>query len=195
MTEVIVWSLLTGSLGLQTLVTTQWLRQQQLLQAQQEEEEEVLTPYQSQDGPNPVDPSLQTEPVSPKDLRQVGWEFKILRAQRSLFRDPKILQQVCDEEAQAGWILLEKLDERRLRFKRPIAVRQKIKPGLLNYDPYRCSYGSQFSWSNALTFLALAGALILPAYLGYTLVSSTLNPTPAGSVKPSGPPLNFPPAQ
>ncbi len=109
-----------------------------------------------------------------KDPRLAGWEFKIVRANGDLFRNPIIFKRLCDEEAQAGWILLEKLDDHRVRFKRPIALREVIKPELLSFDPYRCHYGSS---SNLITWLGTLVALIftlLPAYLGYVLVSTTL---------------------
>jgi len=39
-----------------------------------------------------------------------------------MFRDPVVLRQLCEEEAEAGWILLEKLDDHRVRFKRPMVA-------------------------------------------------------------------------
>jgi hypothetical protein len=90
--------------------------QQRLLQ----EEEEHLTNY------------------SPEDLAQ-GWEFKIVRANTAAFRKPEVLQQVCAEEAQSGWVLVEKFDDNRLRFKRPASARNTLAP--MGMDPYRTTYG------------------------------------------------------
>jgi hypothetical protein len=45
-----------------------------------------------------------------------GWEFKFLRASASKFRDPVRLQEILTEEARAGWTLVEKFDDSRLRF-------------------------------------------------------------------------------
>jgi hypothetical protein len=169
MFEIMLLSLFTGSLGLQALMTAQWQRWQQHQLALEQEEEEILTLYQSKDDPVPT----EDQQTSKTDLRSLGWEFKILRAQSRLFENPKVLKQVCDEEAEAGWILLEKLDEQRLRFKRPICLREQ--PTQSKYDPYRCSYGSKYSWSTLGSLLILALTIALPAYLGYTLVTITLN--------------------
>src|SRR4051812_5095923 len=84
------------------------------------EEEERLTSY------------------SAEELSQ-GWEFKIVRANTRAFRTPEVMQQVCDEEAQSGWVLVEKFDDSRLRFKRPASARNK--PGMPGIDPYRTVYG------------------------------------------------------
>ncbi len=84
------------------------------------EEEESLTTYSSE------------------DLSQ-GWEFKIVRANMMSFRKPEVMQQVCDEEAQSGWVLVEKFDDARLRFKRPATARNKA--GVPGLDPYRTTYG------------------------------------------------------
>ena len=72
-------------------------RQAELLRQQEEEE---LTKYS--------DAELQGD-----------WEFKILRSNLASFAKPEVLKQVCEEEARAGWVLLEKFDNQRLRFKRP----------------------------------------------------------------------------
>jgi len=39
------------------------------------------------------------------------------------------------EEAEAGWILLEKLDDHRVQFKRPMALRYTDTPEFLVNDP------------------------------------------------------------
>ncbi|MBW4552357.1 MAG: hypothetical protein KME35_14795 [Aphanocapsa sp. GSE-SYN-MK-11-07L] len=175
MIQIMVLSLFTGSLGWQALLAAQWVRWRQHLQVVEQEEEEILTLYQSKDDPVPkADPIAKDEPATSKpDLRSLGWEFKILRAQSKLFDNPKLLKQVCDEEAEAGWILLEKLDDQRLRFKRPMFLRDQ--PTQSKYDPYRCFYGSRYSWSTLGSLLILALTIVLPAYLGYTLVTLTLN--------------------
>ncbi|HEX4413173.1 MAG TPA: hypothetical protein VH107_06055 [Lacipirellulaceae bacterium] len=75
---------------------------------------------------------------SADDLSQ-GWEFKILRANTRAFRKPEVFQQVCAEEAESGWQLVEKFDDSRIRFKRPAAARSKISP--TGIDPYRTTCG------------------------------------------------------
>ncbi len=183
MIEIMMLSLLTGSLGWQALIAAQWIRWQQHLQAIEQEEEEILTLYQSKDDPVPT----EEQPTSQRDLRSLGWEFKILRAQSKLFDNPKLLKQVCDEEAGAGWILLEKLDDQRLRFKRPMVLRDQ--PTQSKYDPYRCFYGPKYSWGTLGSLLILALTIVLPAYLGYTLVAITLGPK---QTQPAMPSLNEP---
>jgi len=82
-----------------------------------------------------------------------------------------------------------------VRFKRPIALRDAPMPNLPTFDPYRTHYGPM---SNAMTWagaIVLLSAIVLPAVLGYALVSTTLNrnrsnwpPTPIQSVpSPDGP--------
>lgn len=157
---------------------------------QQEQEEEILTPYQAYDSSGTIaHDAYSSEPVETiKDPRLVGWEFKIVRAKHDLFRDPDEFQALCVEEAEAGWILLEKLDDRRVRFKRPIALREIIKPEFLAFDPYRCSYGAtRLSAITIISAIAVAIAIVVPAYLGYTLVAQAL----ASSATPSG--QSFPP--
>jgi len=159
MAEVVLLSLMSGSLGVSVLLYRQWWCWQDQQTQQADEEEEQLTTY-------PAKPSESKGQSSPQ---LVGWEFKIVRSLRNQFHDPDVLRQVCREEAQGGWILFEKLDDRRLRFKRPMALREKIapKPG---YDPYRSYYGSRFHWGSLLSVIILMVMATLPAYLGYRLV-------------------------
>jgi len=191
MPEIIVLSLLTGSLGLLVITATEWVSWQQRGLERQQEEEEVLTQYESKESISPepatTQTTLQAEPR--KEPRQLGWEFKILRANRNLFRNRETLQQVCEEEAKAGWILLEKLDERRLRFKRPMALRDLIRPETLKIDPYRCQYGSTINPTTWVGGIALLLTILLPAYLGYTLVAVTVT---KGQANPTAPLLPAP---
>ena len=205
MLEILVWSLFVGSLGIEGAIAGGWLYwQQKATKQSHEEEEEFLTHYNTEKEiwqedlpqsniPQPnISPSnipesngtesngdvrSQPHPQSDRlvDPRLVGWEYKIVRASRDLFRDSTILQKLRDEEAEAGWILLEKLDDRRIRFKRPIAMAQILESEYLKIDPYRSHYGSHgntLSWFGAIIAMA---TLALPAYLGYTLVATTLD--------------------
>ena len=70
------------------------------------------------------------------------WEFKIVRSNSGAFRKPETFQRLLEEEALSGWVLLEKLDNSRVRFKRPKNARKRdamLPPGV---DPYRSQYGS-----------------------------------------------------
>ncbi|MFE1744688.1 hypothetical protein [Coleofasciculus sp. H7-2] len=176
MLEVIVWSLLVGSFGLEAVMVSGWMRWQQVSTGQQyEEEEETLTRYESkQDLALAEPPSNGSSAQTFKDPRLMGWEFKIVRAKGDLFRNPTVFQKLCEEEAQSGWILLEKMDDRRVRFKRPTAMRDMIPSESLAYDPYRCHYGPVLTRRTWVAAIAAVIAISLPAYLGYALVSATL---------------------
>ena len=210
MLEVTIWSLLVGNLGWQAVVVSGWLRWRQIVTNQQyQEEEDILTGFESKDFVSLEPPhyngngktgSPDRPGQSSTDPQLVGWEFKIVRANRDLFRDPSVLQKLCQEEAVSGWIMLEKLDDRRIRFKRLIALRNVLDTEHLSFDPYRCHYGS--SWSPLTWLLAIAGllAIALPSYFGYTLVSKMIansqpNPPAASPAYEQIPPQDFPPKQ
>jgi hypothetical protein len=105
-------------------------------QRRRREEEEEMTPY------------------SPTELAQ-DWEFKIVRSAMGSFRHPAYLQKVLDDEARAGWVLVEKFDNSRIRLKRPAKARER--DGKLDYDPYRTDAGvSQGTIALAIVVGALA---------------------------------------
>ncbi len=85
---------------------------------------------------------------SPNDLE--GWEFKIVRANTRRFKDREAIRQLCEEESKAGWEMIEKFDDTRIRFKRKIENRSRDQH--LDMDPYRSEVG--FSQG------ALAGVII-----------------------------------
>jgi hypothetical protein len=100
-----------------------------------------------------------------------GWEFKIVRAVTRKFRRSEVIQQVCEEEARAGWELVEKFDDYRLRFKRP--VERRADDPHLDVDPYRTQIGisgNQLEWSIAGGVILGLGALALVAFLVYSLM-------------------------
>jgi hypothetical protein len=99
------------------------------------QEEEEMTPYSSDDLAH-------------------NWEFKIVRSAMGRFRNPAYLQKVLDDEARAGWVLVEKFDNSRLRLKRPEAARQRdIK---LDFDPYRTDVGA----TQNVVALAIVGGIV-----------------------------------
>ena len=83
------------------------------------------------------------------------WEFKIVRSNLAGFKNPEVLQQVCAEEARAGWTLVEKFDNQRLRFKRPISAR--AGDAGLDFDPYRSQVGTS---SGVIVAVILGIALV-----------------------------------
>jgi hypothetical protein len=93
---------------------------------------------------------------SAEDLAQ-GWEFKIVRANTPAFRNSAVMQQVCAEEAQSGWELVEKFDNSRLRFKRPASARNIPSPA--GIDPYRTTYGISQGALVAIILFCAFGAL------------------------------------
>jgi hypothetical protein len=70
-----------------------------------------------------------------------GWEFKIMRSAMGRFKNYQQLQQICQEEARAGWELVEKFDDHRVRFKRRTDRRSADRG--LPIDPYRTNVGIQ----------------------------------------------------
>ena len=66
-----------------------------------------------------------------------GWGFKIVRSSFGKFRSQKAVQKVCEEEARAGWQMLEKFDDSRIRFKRRVEKRS-MDPHI-EADAYRTS--------------------------------------------------------
>jgi hypothetical protein len=69
------------------------------------------------------------------------WEFKIVRSTSGAFRRPDVFQSLLEEESLAGWELVEKLDDRRVRFKRRKDARRRDATLPTGIDPYRSQYG------------------------------------------------------
>jgi hypothetical protein len=99
-------------------------------EARRRQEEEEMTKY------------------SENDLSE-GWEFKILRSNMNAFRKPENLKTYLEEEGRAGWVLVEKFDDNRLRLKRPASARQG--DAALEFDPYR----TQVGLSDTMVFLGI----------------------------------------
>jgi hypothetical protein len=118
-------------------------------QRRQHEEEEEMTSY------------------TPQDLSQ-DWEFKILRSTMGAFKKPEFLRQCLEDESRAGWVLVEKFDDGRLRLKRPASARERDGK-LADIDPYRTNVGLS---QNALA-LAIVG-ISLGVALGVILVITLL---------------------
>ncbi|MBU1317752.1 MAG: hypothetical protein KKG33_01945 [candidate division Zixibacteria bacterium] len=84
-----------------------------------------------------------------------GWEFKIVRACTRKFKTAEAVQKLCQEESKAGWELVEKFDDTRIRFKRRIEKRAGDRH--LDIDPYR----TQVSSVNATLLAVVLGILVL----------------------------------
>ncbi|WP_341731429.1 hypothetical protein [Microcoleus sp. EPA2] len=173
MLEILIWSLMVGSLGLESALAGVFINRQQFAMGQQcDEEEEVLTRYESQEEHLAGRDNSQSNGNPRPDTTVV--EYKIVRANSDLFRNPAIFQKLCREEAEVGWMLLEKLDDRRVRFKRAIALRDSQRSDLPAFDPYRTHYGPMLNGTTLAGAIVFLSAMVLPAILGYALVSTTL---------------------
>jgi hypothetical protein len=98
------------------------------------------------------------------DLDQ-RWEFKILRSNYGTFRNPHTLGRVLQEESIAGWTLLEKFDNQRIRLKRPISLRSNDTQLPAGYDAYRTRLGISSSYVSAGIVVLIMGIGVLVAWL------------------------------
>ena len=107
------------------------------------------------------------------------WEFKIVRSTSGAFRRPEIFQSLLEEESLAGWELVEKLDDRRVRFKRRKDARRRdatLPPGI---DPYRSQYGRDTATA------AVVAGVVMALVLGLGVVFFAMF-SPGGSIGDSG---------
>ncbi len=114
---------------------------------------------------NPEDLVKETLPQSND---KEDWEYKIVQVRGGGFRSLKAIQYVCQQEAKFGWVLLEKMDDNRLRLKRSVSWR--AKDGLLKQNPYRTDYGVSGDFMMFLSIVATLMILGIPAYLGYSFM-------------------------
>ena len=96
------------------------------------------------------------------------WEFKIVRANRPVFRNPDTFRRLLEEESRAGWTMVEKFDNSRVRFKRPQRARFTDAQLPPDVDPYRVHYGlppAAFALFLVAAILLLTGGIILATVL------------------------------
>jgi hypothetical protein len=96
------------------------------------------------------------------------WEFKIVRAETPVFRKREVLERLLEREAVAGWTMVEKLDNNRVRFKRLRSARAGDDHLPAGVDPYRTQYGGPLSgyvWVAVGLLVLLVGALVLLAVM------------------------------
>jgi hypothetical protein len=91
-----------------------------------------------------------------------GWEFKIIRSVFGTFRNPEKVRRALDEEARAGWELLEKFDDSRIRLKRRVEKRKD--DSTLGYDAYRTTFGPP-EYTIALFVLGMVAIGVLIALI------------------------------
>lgn len=115
------------------------------------EEEEQMTPY--------TDDELQND-----------WEFKIVRANYGAFGSPARLNKLIEQEKQAGWVLLEKLDNSRVRFKRRRSAQASDAQLIANgIDPYRTQDGMT---SRVAVVAIVVGGIMLVFLFGLIILMS-----------------------
>ena len=103
----------------------------------------------------------------PKDLAD-DVEFKILRSATGGFRNPDWLRQVLAEEAKAGWTLVEKFDDSRVRLKRPrSAARDDAK---LGFDARRTYVG--ISQARLAAYIVVGSLLVTALIAGIAIVTA-----------------------
>ncbi|AFY71056.1 hypothetical protein Pse7367_2803 [Thalassoporum mexicanum PCC 7367] len=157
MASAFLMSLLFLDVGIQVVIFDRMFKtHQRSKQKKVREEEENLTRYESYD-----------------TKEQKGWEFKILRTTGGGFRRRKTLKRVCEEEARCGWILLEKLDDDRLRFRRPLAARERDH--MAKIDPYRSHYGVPIDLEYLVMLVLVLGIMAAATYAGYKAMSKVFD--------------------
>jgi hypothetical protein len=103
-------------------------------------------------------------PYTPQDLAE-NWEFKILRSATGAFRNPDRLRSILEEEGRAGWTLVEKFDNARVRLKRP--ARARAGDSALGFDPHRTWVGMKQGVFTLLVLLATFGLMAAVACIIY----------------------------
>ena len=95
---------------------------------------------------------------TPEELAQ-GWEFKFLRSATGAFKHADFLRQALAEEARAGWTLVEKFDNSRIRLKRPATAR--AGDAGLGFDPYRTHIGISENRLGLLIAASVMGGMLI----------------------------------
>lgn len=107
----------------------------------------------------------------PQDLSG-DWEFKILRSVSGAFGKPEKLREALEQETKAGWVLVEKFDNHRIRLKRPTSARHG--DGALGFDPYRTYVGMAEGKFAALLVVFILGFTLLVL----AIILALVHPTP-----------------
>lgn len=97
---------------------------------------------------------------SDRDLSE-DWEFKIVRSATGAFRKPEEFARLLEEEGRFGWVLLEKLDNSRVRFKRRAGSRPRLPLDDQEDDPYRSIYGTSPNRQAAMAVFFGLGVVVL----------------------------------
>jgi hypothetical protein len=93
-------------------------------------------------------------------------EYKIIQSTTPYFANKQNFKRILDEEAHAGWILVEKFDNYKLRFQRDISHRSSDDGRVIS--PYRVQVGP----SNVLTYGAATLLTMIVVYLIFRSVGA-----------------------
>jgi hypothetical protein len=119
-----------------------------------------------------------------QDDFESNWEFKIVRSDAGAFRKPEIVRKLVEEEARAGWVMLEKFDDSRIRFKRPRSARARDAFLPDDVDPYRTQYGAYAARRAVLVGVMLGLVLLLGAGVAAMFAHNGAGPATEGAVVP-----------
>ena len=88
-------------------------------------------------------------------------EYKVITSQTALFGDTAKMHEVLDQEAKAGWRLLEKQDNYKIRLQREVSHRENDSN--LDIDAYRTAVGvsSMITYGAAATLTLVIVSMIL----------------------------------
>lgn len=111
--------------------------------------------------------AMQKEEEIGDEALSGDWEFKIVRASMGKFRKREEFENLLTEEAEFGWVLLEKLDDSRVRFKRHIKERSRDRMAGSERDPYRSIYGWAAYRRGVRILLGVTILLILLMVIGF----------------------------
>ncbi len=93
-------------------------------------------------------------------------EYKVIQATTPFFAKSANIDTVMAEEVKAGWRLLEKCDNYKLRLQRDISHRANDKN--LSIDPYR----TQVGLNNAIVYGVTTVATLFVVYVIFVLVGA-----------------------
>ncbi len=93
-------------------------------------------------------------------------EYKIVQAQTPLFADTKKMQEILAEESEAGWDLLEKEDNYRIKLQR--SIENRSNDGNLKIDPYRTTVGVSSMLTYGVTALVTILIVSTILYLAFS---------------------------
>lgn len=109
---------------------------------------------------------------TPEELNGL-WEFKVVQSPRGTFRDPRHLRLLLDQEAIAGWQMVEMVDDAHIRFKRPIHWRVQDSYLPATVDPYRTVYSLPVERQiEQMVFLSVVVAVVILLMIIVTVLAT-----------------------